>query len=127
MKRKILEACPSCGGDFDVTRIQCTSCAMEVSSHFSTCKFCTLSPEDLQFFETFIKSRGNVKEMERELEISYWSIRSQLNELIEKLGFESEPDQEAEQLQQERYSILEQVNQGELDASTAAKMLAKLK
>lgn len=110
-----------------MTRIKCLSCELEVSSHFSTCKFCTLSATDLQFMETFIKARGNVKEMERELEISYWSIRSQLNELIEKLGFESEPDHEAEALQQERYAILEQVDRGELDASRAAEMLAKLK
>lgn len=127
MKRKILESCPTCGGEFDITRITCTSCSTEVSSHYAPCRFCRLSPEDLNFFESFVKSRGNVKEMERELDISYWTIRSQLNDLIAKLGFETEPDQEAADLQQKRREILDQVDSGELDASAAAELLSKMK
>lgn len=127
MKRKILESCPTCGGEFEITGLRCTSCSTEVSSHFTTCKFCKLSPDDLHFFETFVKSRGNVKEMERELGISYWTIRTKLNDLIELLGFEAEPDIETENLKNQRREILEQVDRGELDASTAATLLAKLK
>lgn len=127
MKRKMLESCPTCGGEFEISRITCTSCSTEVSSHYSPCRFCRLSPEDLAFFESFVKSRGNVKEMERELEISYWTIRSKINDLITKLGFETEPDAEEEGLREQRREILDRVDSGELDASTAAELLSKLK
>ena len=86
--RKILERCPSCGGELEVTRLNCTRCETIVLGRYEPCRFCKLSPESLQFLESFIKSRGNVKEMERELGTSYWRIRSQLNTLIQELSFE---------------------------------------
>lgn len=124
--RKILEQCPSCGGALEVTRLSCTRCETVVTGRFQPCRFCQLPPASVQFLEAFVKSRGNVKEMERELGISYWTIRSQLNELIQELGFEVETAQEDE-LKTRRREILEQVDRGELSAGEATEQLAKLK
>lgn len=124
--RKILEQCPSCGGELEVTRLSCTRCETVVTGRFQPCRFCQLPPASVQFLEAFVKSRGNVKEMERELGISYWTIRSQLNELIQELGFEVEAAQEDE-LKTRRREILEQVDRGELSAGAATEQLAKLK
>ena len=74
-----------------------------------------------------MKARGNVKEMERELGVSYWTVRSRINDLIAELGFEVEPDAEADELQAQRREVLEQVNSGELSAAEAAERLAVLK
>lgn len=68
-----------------------------------------------------------MKEMERELDISYWTIRSKINELITTLGFEAEPDAETESLREQRREVLDRVDAGDLDASTAAELLSKLK
>lgn len=106
--RKVLEQCPSCGGELEVTRLSCTRCETVVTGRFQPCRFCQLPPASVQFLEAFVKSRGNVKEMERELGISYWTIRSQLNELIQELGFEVEAAQEDE-LKTRRREILKQV------------------
>lgn len=124
--RKILEQCPSCGSEVEVTRISCTRCETVVTGRFQPCRFCKLPPNSVQFLEAFVKSRGNVKEMERELGISYWTIRSRINELIQELGFEVEAAQEDE-LKSRRREILEQVDRGELSASEATEQLAKLK
>ena len=124
--RKILEQCPSCGGELEVTRLSCTRCETVVTGRFQPCRFCQLPPASVQFLEAFVKSRGNVKEMERELGISYWTIRSRLNELIQELGFEVEAAQEDE-LKTRRREILEQVDRGELSAGEATEQLAKLK
>ena len=124
--RKILEACPSCGSNLEVTRLSCTHCETVVSGRFQPCRFCKLPPKSVEFLEAFIKSRGNVKEMERELGISYWIIRTQLNELIQELGFEVEAAQEDE-LKARRREILEQVDRGELAPAEATEQLAKLK
>ena len=136
--RKILEKCPSCGGDLEVSRLSCTACETVVTGRFAPCRFCKLSPESTSFLEAFIKSRGNVKEMERELGISYWVIRSKLNDLIKELGFESEAAEESNELasnpngnsaqfKAQRQEILNQIDRGEISASEAAKLLAQLK
>jgi hypothetical protein len=128
--RKILEQCPSCGGALEITRVSCTQCETVVTARYQPCRFCKLPPESVAFLEAFIKSRGNVKEMERELGISYWTIRSQLNDLIEELGFEVNDQAETqrdEELKSQRRAILEQIERGELSATDAAQQLVKLK
>ena len=123
--RKILERCPSCGGELEVTRLNCTRCETIVLGRYEPCRFCKLSPESLQFLESFIKSRGNVKEMERELGISYWTIRGQLNGLIQELGFE---DAGAEMdIAAQRREVLERLSRKEITAGEAAELLAQLK
>ena len=124
--RKILEECPSCGSELEVTRLSCTRCETVVTGRCQPSRLCQKPPASVQFLEAFVKSRGNIKEMERELGISYWTIRSQLNELIQELGFEVEAAQEDE-LKTRRREILEQVDRGELSASDATEQLAKLK
>ena len=69
--RKILEACPTCGGEMAVSELSCTVCDTLVRSRYAPCPFCRLSPEDLAFMLLFVRSRGNVKDMERELGVSY--------------------------------------------------------
>ncbi|MEM7134899.1 MAG: DUF2089 domain-containing protein [Chloroflexota bacterium] len=124
--RKVLEECPSCGGNIEVTRLSCTRCETEVTGRFDLCRFCKLPPESLQFLEVFIKNRGNVKEMERELGISYWTIRSRINEMVAELGFAVESGHE-DDIAQQRREILEKVDRGELSAGEAAELLATLK
>ena len=88
--RKVLESCPSCGADLEVTRLGCPSCGIVILGQFAPCPFCALSPEDMEFVHTFISCRGNVREMERALGISYWTVRRMLDDLIRKLGYEVE-------------------------------------
>lgn len=121
--RKVLEECPACGGEVEITRVSCTYCDTEVTGRFAPCRFCRLPPETAQFLELFVRNRGNVKEMERELGISYWIIRSRINELIKDLGFETD---EQEDLGSKRQEILERVSGGELTAGEAAELLGQL-
>jgi hypothetical protein len=100
-----------------------------VTGRYQPCRFCKLPPESIQFLEAFVRNRGNVKEMERELGTSYWTIRSRLNELIAELGFEvdnSSEVQREEELKSQRRAILEQIDRGELSAAEAAEQLTKL-
>jgi len=125
--RKVLEACPSCGGELAITRMGCMACDTVVISQYQPCRFCRLPETSLEFLEVFIKSRGNVKEMERETGFSYWHIRNRLNELLEELGFEIEPESEEETSGfLRRKEILEQLDRGEIDADRATEMLADI-
>lgn len=132
--RDLIEQCPACGGELIVTQQSCNNCETVILGRFKPNIFSRLSPENLKFLELFVKNRGNVKDMEREMEWSYWAIRSRLNEIIVELGFETDAGedalpakQKAESLADERQRILAQLESGELSAGEAAARLAELK
>lgn len=125
--RKILEQCPTCGSELEVTRLNCTSCETVILGRYETCRFCRLAPESLAFLETFVRNRGNVKEMERELGISYWTIRSRLTSLIEELGLEAKEIADEPDLETRQREILQRVRAGEITAAEAAQILGKLR
>jgi hypothetical protein len=124
--RKLLERCPACEEELIVTEHTCLHCDTIIRGQFQPNIFSRLSPNNLKFLEVFVRNRGNVKEMERELGWSYWTIRNHLNEIIAALGFE-EAEADAEFQDRERQDILERLDKGELNASEAADLLAKLK
>lgn len=131
--RKILEACPTCGGDFAVTELTCTVCETVVRSQYSPCPFCRLAPADLDFLLVFVRNRGNVKEMERELGVSYWTIRGRLNEVITSMGLELGGEPEADEppspkprsspSSADRQAILDRLRRGEITSEEAAQQL----
>jgi hypothetical protein len=64
--------------------------------------------------------------MERELDISYWTVRKMLDDLIQEWGLEAEPPGEIDAATQQR-EILEQLDRGDINAAEAAEMLSQLK
>ena len=126
--RKVLEKCPTCGGELTITGLHCRSCHTRIESEYSTCRFCRLSQQSLDFIEIFVKNRGNIKEMERELEISYPTVRSRLNAVIEELGYEVEVESpEPGEVAEKRRVILKQLNQGEISAAEATELINQLR
>ncbi len=82
-----VSACPACGNtDFRIERLACTSCGTAVEGRFSVSRLATLPEDHVRFVETFLKCRGNIKEVERELGISYPTVRSRLDKVIGLLG-----------------------------------------
>jgi hypothetical protein len=75
--------------------------------------------------EIFVRNRGNVKEMERELGISYPTVRSRLNAVIAELGFELgvEP---TDDIPEQRREILKRLDAGEISAAEAAELIHQL-
>ncbi|NLG83137.1 MAG: DUF2089 domain-containing protein [Firmicutes bacterium] len=113
--------CPVCGHALQVSRLSCSHCDTKVEGEFAPCRFCQL-PEEYRFFaEVFIRCRGNIKSVERELGISYPTVRNRLEGLIEALGFRSERSpQEAREYRNEVLSALER---GEITAAEATRRL----
>ena len=126
--RKVLEQCPTCGGELTVTSLHCRSCHTRIESEYSTCRFCRLSQDSLDFIEVFVKNRGNIREMERELEISYPTVRSRLNAVIAELGYEVETESPApDEMAEERRTILKRLNDGEISAAEATGLINQLR
>lgn len=80
--------CASCGGDLVATRLECVSCGTEVNGRFALGRLATLREPHASLIEMFLRARGNVKEMERELGLSYPTVRARLDEAFTAAGFE---------------------------------------
>lgn len=78
--------CPVCGDHLATTRLGCTSCGTEVSGLFASCTYCGLTGADRDMLRVFLVSRGNMKELERFLGVSYPTARQRFAELLDRLG-----------------------------------------
>lgn len=116
--------CPSCASPLVVTQLSCTACETVITGAYPLNPFLRLTPESQQFLETFIRNRGNVKEMERVSGQSYWAIRRRLDEVIAELGFDVPPAED--DLPRRRQEILARLSQGEINVDQAAQMLIQL-
>jgi len=121
--------CPVCDHEMRISKLTCTHCPTKIEGEFSTCKFCQLPAEQLIFVETFIKCRGNIKEVEKDLRISYPTVRSRLDSIIETLGYRVDGDKEKQDPQEEsnrREAILEALERGEISPQEATLKLRKM-
>ena len=84
--------CCICGQKLTTTRLSCDGCGTTMEGQFTGCRFCSLSPEEELFLLTFLKNRGSIKDVERELGISYPTVRAALDNLISSLGLNDTPD-----------------------------------
>lgn len=83
---QVISRCPVCGRKLKVVKLQCENCDTVIENDFYLSKFDYLTPEELFFAQTFLLCRGNIKEVEKELKISYPTVRSRLDDIIQKLG-----------------------------------------
>lgn len=125
MTHELIGKCPVCNQELEVTKMDCRFCGTSIQGSFEICKFCRLDPEQKNFIEVFIKSRGNIKEVERELNISYPTVRSKLDQVIKSLGYDvnSAPEDDKGG---KRKEILDMLNSGELSSKEAIKLLKDL-
>ena len=134
MPHDVISTCPVCSGELAVTRLHCRACGTTLEGDFSVGRFGRLSREQLALLESFLRSRGNLRDMERELGISYPTVRSRVEALVRALGFRetdgdvANPDGagEAETETLTRQEVLERLARHEIGAEDAAVMIRKL-
>lgn len=129
MNYKVPHRCPVCDHEMKISKLTCTHCPTKIEGEFSSCKFCRLPAEQLIFIEAFIKCRGNIKEVEKELGISYPTVRSRLDSVIEELGYRVDRDKEKVDPQEEsqrRQEILEALDRGEITPQEATRQMRKI-
>jgi hypothetical protein len=129
MNYKAPSKCPVCGEGLSITKLGCPKCLTAISGEFQSCEFCRLSDEDLQFVKTFIRCRGNIKDVEKELGVSYPTVRGKLDGVIKALGFDAPPKDttQARKAKEAATSeILNQLSRGELSAKEASERIKNL-
>jgi hypothetical protein len=110
--------CPTCAGPLEPRELACPACATVVRGRWTPSPFGHLTAEQQTFLLLFVRSRGNLSDVERTLGVSYPTVRAKLDELIAALG--EPPPAPAPS----RQAILEQVARGALSADEA---LARLR
>ncbi|MGC8955083.1 MAG: DUF2089 domain-containing protein [Fervidobacterium sp.] len=83
---KMLPRCPVCGKPMKVTQLKCDEDGVSVSGYFEVPEFCFLDEEDTKFIIMFLRTKGNLKEMERLTGIGYFALRGRLDKVLEKMG-----------------------------------------
>ena len=119
--------CPVCSDSLITLRLGCPSCGTELSGHFETCRFCRLSAADLEILEVFLRSRGNVRDVQAHLEVSYPTARARLIEMLDRLGLGEVPStpvgSAAAALPVDTAAILADLAAGRLDVAEAEALL----
>ncbi len=111
--------CPVCDHRLATTRLTCPACSTELSGAFTSCEFCVLTDEDREVLRVFLASRGNMKDLERHLGVSYPTARARFDTLLTKLGIERAPAPASPS----RLDLMEQVARGEIDIDEALRRL----
>lgn len=142
MARDVIATCPVCEGELAITRLHCRTCGTALEGEFGVGRFGRLSREQLALLESFLRSRGNLKDLERELGISYPTVRGRIESLLRALGLAdgdapvpAEPEEPltpdapnpvTDSAADQRRSILERLARREISADDAAEALRAL-
>jgi hypothetical protein len=147
MVHDVIATCPVCSGELTIARLHCRSCGTALEGEFGVGRFGRLDRDQMSLLESFLRSRGNLKEMERELGISYPTVRGRVDALIRSLGLsdgssvadddfgaglddgfaeQTDAPDAAGRAAAERRSILERLARKEISAEDAAAALREL-
>jgi hypothetical protein len=126
MKREAISKCPICGDELTITRLHCHNCGVEINGDFSLSKLCRLSKEQLTFVLLFLKNQGNIKAIEKDMNISYPTVKKILNDVLVNLGYDV-GDEEVGKTAVQRQEILDKLANKELSFDEANQMLKNLK
>lgn len=119
-------ACPVTGAPLEVTRLECFESGVSIEGRFKPNEFALLDEANLEFLRIFVKVRGNLKEAERILELSYPTVRLRFDNMLQALGYEVNQDDEVSATTSNT-EILDLLEKGEISAVEAAEQLRALK
>ncbi|MBN2162932.1 MAG: DUF2089 domain-containing protein [Pontiellaceae bacterium] len=117
---KLTSICPCCSSAMEIERLRCTSCDIAVEGRIPIPRLARLQAEDREFVELFVRSSGSLKAVAEKMGISYPTVRSRLNRVIEALEREEESERDL------RNRILDQVEQGLISVDEAVRQLREM-
>ncbi|WEA37364.1 DUF2089 domain-containing protein [Lysinibacillus fusiformis] len=119
MAYQVITNCPVCSKTLKITKLQCSHCHTTIENEFELSKLASLSKDQLHFVEVFLTCRGNIKDVEKELGISYPTVRGKLTDIISSLGYE----QKKKKNEVDQKNVVTLLENGEITAEEAIKLL----
>ncbi len=120
-----ISTCPSCRHALDVTELTCPHCHIQIRGRFEGHPSLSLTDDQLSFLRLFVLSRGNLREIERILGISYPTVRNKLDDLVDAFQETEGPKPDIAE-PTDRRAILEDVAAGRMPLNDALARLNKL-
>jgi hypothetical protein len=118
----MLTLCPVCGERLTVARLHCRGCSTSIEGQFDPGPLGRLTVEQLTFVETFVRCEGKLNRMEREVGLSYPTLRSRLADVIRQMGYPVGPEP-LPVSDEERHRVLDLLANGEIDSAEAMRRL----
>ena len=118
MKKNVIGTCPICKENLYVKTLKCSHCDTEVTGEFALTPFDYLTKEQLEFALVFIKNQGNIKGIEKSLNISYPTVKKSIDDLCKALGFMTQVDTELT-----REEVKQKLKNGEIGFDEAEELL----
>lgn len=106
--------------------MRCRDCSTEIRGHFASTRLVALPEPYASVLEMFLRVRGNVKDMERELGLSYPTVRARLEEAFAAAGFGHEARAAEEDLRSKRQEVIGSLERGEISAGEAVEKLRQI-
>jgi hypothetical protein len=123
--KKLLIQDPVSGGDLYVSELANDESGIAIRGKFEIPRWAKLTEEQEQFLETFLRCRGMINSVERELGISYPTVKSRLESLLTALELSpvKEETVKKDKSAEKKAKILEQLEKGEISAAQAKEKL----
>jgi len=109
--------CPYCGSPMMVTRMTCHRCRVSIEAPFPMSRLGNLPVEHQRFIEMFVLASGSLKELAEQTGVSYPTVRSRLDKIIEALRGEIAKTSKV------KGSILDAVGEVKMTADEAARLI----
>jgi hypothetical protein len=100
-----------------VRSMTCDGCGVSVEASFPTPRLANLPMEHQRFIEIFVLASGNLKQIAEQAGVSYPTVRSRLDKVIDSLR------QEISRTGDVRGKVDDAIHQGKLDADEAARII----
>ena len=121
--------CPITGEPLYISELTSVDSGITIRGKFKLPRYAQLDKDQANLLEVFIRSRGVISTMEKELNLSYPTVRARIDGLLVALGYEalkapSNPTSQPDTSADDKRRVLEMLEEGTISAAEAK---AKLK
>ncbi len=121
--------CPVTGEPLFVSELSSVSGDVTIRGRFKLPQTTRLDQDQQRFLEVFIRARGVISTMEKELGLSYPTVRARLDGLLDALGYEplkTSGGKENGRATDAKRRVLKLLEEGKLSAADAKAKLKEL-
>jgi len=120
---------PVSGGELFISELANEDSGITIRGRFEVPRYARLDSEQQRFLETFLRCRGMLNSVERELKLSYPTVRARLDTLLEALDLTPTKEEigKKDKSAEKKRKVLDQLEKGEITAEEAKVKLGVLK
>lgn len=121
--------CPVSGGELYISELTCEESGVVIRGKFRIPEQAALDEDKQNFLKTFLKARGVISTVEKELGISYPTVRARLDALLDEMGLAptQEDAERKKKTDEKKKQVLKDLEDGKLTPEQAKKKLRALR